>query len=109
MRCSRSVIIGLGFALLMGCFEWTEDSQGNLRSVGVPGLPVGRRNQPQRAKSRVAQAMLRLPRSTRRLPELSAETRRDPRLSAESRGVTRAGCQSSCQLSALSFQPDISG
>jgi uncharacterized protein YkwD len=40
MHCPRSVIIGLSFALLMGCFEWTEDSQGNLRSVGVPGLPV---------------------------------------------------------------------
>jgi len=23
-----------------GCFEWTEDSQGNLKSLGVPGIPL---------------------------------------------------------------------
>lgn len=27
-------------AVTAGCFEWTEDSQGNLKSVGLPGLPV---------------------------------------------------------------------
>ena len=25
---------------LAGCFEWTQDSQGNLQSVGLPGVPV---------------------------------------------------------------------
>jgi hypothetical protein len=29
-------------ALIAGCFEWTEDSQGNLKSVGLPGVPVWR-------------------------------------------------------------------
>jgi hypothetical protein len=24
----------------VGCFEWTEDSQGHLKSVGVPGVPI---------------------------------------------------------------------
>lgn len=33
-----SVILGL--CATVGCFEWTEDSQGNLQSVGLPGLPV---------------------------------------------------------------------
>ena len=28
------------FFTLGGCFEWTEDSQGNLQSVGLPGVPV---------------------------------------------------------------------
>jgi hypothetical protein len=37
----------VGFALaticccaLAGCFTWTEDTHGNLQSVGVPGLPI---------------------------------------------------------------------
>ena len=33
--CTALVMITAG-----GCFEWTEDSQGNLKSVGVPGIPI---------------------------------------------------------------------
>jgi hypothetical protein len=32
--------------LLGGCFEWTEDSQGNLQSVGVPGVPIWQSKSP---------------------------------------------------------------
>jgi len=31
---------------LAGCFEWTQDSQGNLRSVGLPGVPVWQSSAP---------------------------------------------------------------
>jgi hypothetical protein len=31
---------------LAGCFEWSEDSQGNLRSVGLPGVPVWQSSAP---------------------------------------------------------------
>jgi hypothetical protein len=30
----------LCLCVLAGCFQWTEDSQGNLQSVGLPGVPV---------------------------------------------------------------------
>jgi len=30
----------LWLCMLAGCFEWTQDSQGNLQSVGLPGVPV---------------------------------------------------------------------
>jgi hypothetical protein len=30
----------LALAILSGCFSWTEDSQGNLKSFGLPGVPV---------------------------------------------------------------------
>ena len=31
-------------AFAAGCFEWSEDSQGNLQSVGLPGIPVWQSN-----------------------------------------------------------------
>jgi hypothetical protein len=42
-RGSRRVlgaITILGLSAAVGCFQWTEDSQGNLQSVGVPGVPL---------------------------------------------------------------------
>ncbi len=36
----------LGLAGLAGCFEWTQDSQGHLQSVGLPGVPVWQSSQP---------------------------------------------------------------
>jgi hypothetical protein len=26
--------------ILSGCFQWTEDAQGNMQSAGLPGLPI---------------------------------------------------------------------
>ena len=31
---------------LAGCFEWSEYSQGNLQSVGVPGVPIWKSSKP---------------------------------------------------------------
>ncbi|GEM_PF-1196672 len=39
----RFYLWGLVFAYALslgGCFSWTEDSQGNLTSVGLPGVPI---------------------------------------------------------------------
>jgi hypothetical protein len=30
----------ISLCALAGCFEWSQDSQGNLQSVGLPGMPV---------------------------------------------------------------------
>ena len=32
--------------VLVGCFQWTEDQNGGLRSVGVPGLPLWESKKP---------------------------------------------------------------
>ena len=32
--------------LVAGCFEWSEDSKGNLQSVGLPGVPVWQSSAP---------------------------------------------------------------
>jgi len=32
--------------VLIGCFQWTEDPNGSLRSVGVPGLPIWESKKP---------------------------------------------------------------
>lgn len=45
----RAAICGgllLGLCVLGGCFEWTQDSQGHLQSVGLPGVPVWQSSQP---------------------------------------------------------------
>src|SRR5438128_9384493 len=46
----------------VGCFEWTEDSQGNLKSVGVPGVPFWKaadtNSQPSTANSADAAAAI---------------------------------------------------
>jgi hypothetical protein len=40
MRGRLLLVALLASALAAGCFEWTEDPQGNLKSVGVPGVSV---------------------------------------------------------------------
>lgn len=45
----RSLVIAtllLCITGLAGCFEWTQDSQGNLQSVGLPGVPVWQSSAP---------------------------------------------------------------
>jgi len=32
---------------LAGCFSWSEDQNGNLKSVGLPGIPVWQAKKPQ--------------------------------------------------------------
>jgi hypothetical protein len=38
-------IASICLCLLSGCFEWSEDYQGHLQSVGVPGMPIWRSDQ----------------------------------------------------------------
>jgi hypothetical protein len=46
------VVRSIGAALLVcllglpGCFQWTQDSQGHLQSVGLPGVPVWQSSAP---------------------------------------------------------------
>lgn len=40
VRRAILVLVAICCCALAGCFEWTEDSQGNLQSVGLPGVPV---------------------------------------------------------------------
>jgi hypothetical protein len=40
LRKVLSGVLVVGLCVLSGCFEWTEDSQGNLKSAGLPGLPI---------------------------------------------------------------------
>ncbi len=40
MRSLAFACLLLCITSLAGCFEWTQDSQGNLQSVGLPGVPV---------------------------------------------------------------------
>src|SRR5665213_1531642 len=42
MKLRLGAILWTAVILLMvaGCFEWKEDSQGNLKSFGVPGIPL---------------------------------------------------------------------
>jgi hypothetical protein len=40
LRRAILVLVAICCCALAGCFEWKEDSQGNLQSVGLPGLPV---------------------------------------------------------------------
>ena len=40
LQRALTIAVLLGLCAMVGCFEWTEDPQGNLRSVGLPGLPV---------------------------------------------------------------------
>lgn len=46
----KRLLLVLGMICLCmasGCFEWTEDSQGSLRSVGLPGMPVWQSKTPE--------------------------------------------------------------
>jgi hypothetical protein len=40
------VVIAICCCALAGCFEWQEDAQGNLQSVGLPGVPVWKSKKP---------------------------------------------------------------
>ena len=40
MRRAVLVVVAICCCALAGCFEWTEDSNGQLKSVGLPGIPV---------------------------------------------------------------------
>ena len=46
MRLKQSAVLLFCLIALAGCFEWTQDSQGNLQSVGLPGMPVWQSSQP---------------------------------------------------------------
>ncbi|HXW83907.1 MAG TPA: hypothetical protein VEJ86_05850, partial [Candidatus Binataceae bacterium] len=38
--------LAVALFLLSGCVEWSEDPQGNLNSVGLPGIPLWQSNRP---------------------------------------------------------------
>jgi hypothetical protein len=40
LQRALTIAVLLCLCIMVGCFEWTEDPQGNLRSVGLPGIPV---------------------------------------------------------------------
>jgi len=40
LRRALTITLLLGLCGIAGCLEWTEDPQGNLHSVGLPGMPV---------------------------------------------------------------------
>jgi hypothetical protein len=40
LRRAVLVVVAMCCCALAGCFEWTEDSNGQLKSVGLPGIPV---------------------------------------------------------------------
>ena len=40
------VVVAICCCALAGCFQWTEDQQGNLQSVGVPGTPLWKSKTP---------------------------------------------------------------
>ncbi len=46
MRRAVLVVAAICCCALAGCFQWTEDQQGNLQSVGVPGLPIWQSKKP---------------------------------------------------------------
>lgn len=40
------LVVAICCCALAGCFSWTEDQQGNLQSVGVPGVPIWKSKTP---------------------------------------------------------------
>ncbi|MGH7934522.1 MAG: CAP domain-containing protein [Candidatus Binataceae bacterium] len=40
MRLLKCILLLMFVSLATGCIEWTTNSQGNLNSIGLPGLPV---------------------------------------------------------------------
>ncbi len=46
MRRVALVVVAICCCALAGCFQWTEDQQGNLQSVGVPGMPLWKSKTP---------------------------------------------------------------
>jgi hypothetical protein len=45
IRVALAVVVACCVALA-GCFSWTEDQDGNLKSVGLPGMPVWKAKEP---------------------------------------------------------------
>ena len=46
MRRAVLVAVAICCCALAGCFSWTEDQQGNLQSVGLPGVPLWKSKTP---------------------------------------------------------------
>ena len=46
MRRAVLVVVAIYCCALAGCFSWTEDQQGNLQSVGLPGVPLWKSKTP---------------------------------------------------------------
>ena len=46
MRRAVLVVVAICCCALAGCFSWTEDQQGNLQSVGLPGVPLWKSKTP---------------------------------------------------------------
>lgn len=46
MRRAVLVAVATCCCVLAGCFEWSEDQNGNLKSVGLPGVPVWQAKKP---------------------------------------------------------------
>jgi hypothetical protein len=46
LRRAVLLVVAICCCALAGCFQWTEDQQGNLQSVGVPGLPIWKSKTP---------------------------------------------------------------
>ncbi|HVN64833.1 MAG TPA: hypothetical protein VMT58_09370 [Candidatus Binataceae bacterium] len=40
------ILTSICLLVLAGCVEWSEDSQGNLRSIGLPGAPIWQSSAP---------------------------------------------------------------
>jgi len=40
------LLVALCLCVLAGCFSWTEDQNGNLQSVGLPGVPIWKSKTP---------------------------------------------------------------
>lgn len=46
MKSTVLILIVVLAAIASGCLEWSEDQQGNLRSVGAPGIPIWQSSKP---------------------------------------------------------------
>ncbi len=46
MRRAALVVVAICCCALAGCLAWTEDQNGKLQSVGLPGLPVWQAKKP---------------------------------------------------------------
>jgi len=46
LRRAVLAVLAICCCALAGCFQWTEDQQGNLQTVGVPGMPIWQSKKP---------------------------------------------------------------
>ena len=46
MRRAVLVVVAICCCALAGCLSWTEDQNGNLQSVGLPGVPIWKSKTP---------------------------------------------------------------